>query len=219
MEAELPFDSDLQQIAADRAFQKLIDFRKSLEAFDCGKSSPIPWDDPDFWEPYFVHIYKREIFVKLHSEAIRYKKKYPKSDYEKDIEDAKKGSVVCLSRIIKWDRAWLFRDWVKQQIKIAQERWNTNDRKLLREVGQAVGKKPGYKKQVDDKEREGREAVLALVEAALIYHRIGLPGDRTNPLFKKFYEVLVKQEFFPTSIYEHGFEYFIKFLRRHDLIK
>ena len=103
LEEELPFSSDLQQIVADRAFQKLRDFRKNLEAFECGKNSPIPWNDPNLWKPYFVHIFEREIFVKLHNQANRYKRKY-KRDYEKDIKEAKEADLDCLSRIIKWDR-------------------------------------------------------------------------------------------------------------------
>lgn len=215
---ELPFDKDLRKIAADRVFEKIHEFRESLKHFGCGKNCAIPWDDLDFWEPYFVHICEREIFISLPKEVIRYKRKYSNSDYEVDIEEARKGSQVCLARLITWDKRWLFFDWVKTRILVAQKRLSQVDAKFIRSVAEALGKKPGSKIKISGDEREKKEAVLTLVEAALIYHRIGLNSDGTNPLFKKFYQVLEKQEILPTAMYERGFEYFMKFLRRHNLI-
>ena len=102
MTEPLPFDIDLQKIVEDRAYAKLREFRENLEVFGCGKKSPIPWEDPDFWESYFVHICEREIFVKLPDEVKRYNQKYPRLNYETDIEKARKGDDESLYRIIEF---------------------------------------------------------------------------------------------------------------------
>ena len=92
-----------------------------------------------------------------------------------------------------------------------------NDLNFIREIGYAISRKPGVKKIVRAKDEEDNKLILALIESAIIYHKIGLPADGSNTLFRKFHDILVNQVFFPDALCD--FDYFMKFLRRHSIIK
>ena len=78
-------------------------------------------------------------------------------------------------------------------------------------------KKPGTKKVLRAEDEENRKLILALVESATYYHKIGLPTESTNPLFKNLFDILAEHEFFPDELLD--FNYFIKYLKRNGLIR
>ena len=92
----------------------------------------------------------------------RYKKKYPKSNFLRDLFDIDTKDKA-LFRIVSFDKAWLFTDFVKNRTLRAQEE---GDRIFLRSLGEAIAKESRIKPlRADGELSEVYQRVLDFAEA------------------------------------------------------
>lgn len=224
----LPIDDpDLKDILARRAFMQLNYLKQSFLDFQ------IKIDDSrtDAWLPYFKKIAQEEVLTVFEVEANRYEKKYnrkdksrepigwPLSQYARDIAEARTtGKEKIIIRLIQWDRAWIFIDWVKSRILDAQENGNSN---FLRNIGEAISKKPGCK--VGSKAMGGKLIIL-LSKAVIIYCRTHYPEKEIREALKSLYDQLynnwhkMHKEVSPDFWLLYDRDYFFKYLKRHGVI-
>lgn len=224
----LPFDDpDLKDILARRAFMQLNYLKQIFLDFQ------IKIDDSrtDAWLPYFQTIAGEEVFTVFEAEAKRYEKKYnrkdksrepigwPLSQYARDIDEARTGKERVIIRLVQWDRAWIFVDWVKSRILDAQEKGNS---KFLRNIGEAISKEPGCKVGCT---ATGGKLILLLSKAVVVYWRTHYPGKEIreglkclhDQLYSKWYEKHKRES--PEIALFNDRDYFFKFLKNHGVIR
>jgi hypothetical protein len=175
-------------------------------------------ENRDHWVPYLKTLIDLEWAVFLRNELPQYIKKFHKSDYLKHIEDAKTKNS-SLFRIIGWDKAWLFADWVKWKVLDAQEK---GDLKFLKAMGEAISKKPKARTMIKSKDKKATELVLHLFKAWCVYYKTYPERTKYNSIDEAIlgmYEALSSPNgltWFPEEFTD--FDYFRKYLKRHKVI-
>jgi hypothetical protein len=134
-----------------------------------------------------------KIYSNFFDEIKRYsqKKRNRKNSYMVDIARAKKGDNQSLSRLIAWDKSWLFIDWVKDVILHAQD---DQDTILLQELGQALAAEPGVNIPIAARDKQERKEMLDNIKSLIAYYVTMSPNieksEIINTVIKEFHGVL-----------------------------
>lgn len=145
----------------------------------------------------------------LKEEKQRYRRMY-KETIEQTEKRAKKGDNAAILRLIKWDKKWLFEDWVKSKILIAGAFGN---REFLDKIAEALK---------DAKKRSPQhQLVLFLRELKSQGFNFANPKlieDLRDFLLKRFQDMEVPES---NSVFKPLLDggYFNKFLKRHGIRK
>lgn len=133
----------------------------------------------------------------------RYKKKF-KIDIFKDLKEAREGDNRSLRHLLQWDRTWLKMGWVTDRIIDAQ---NTYDFKLIAEFGDALNMKPGC--ITKSKHRDLLEQLKPFCDATGF-------GDGEIKSIRGMWEFLCERDIIDDEL--RDFDYFVKYLRRYNVI-
>jgi hypothetical protein len=167
-------------------------------------------------------IIKNMLFPTRNDEIERYRKKSKnRYDYKEDIERAREGNNESLSRLIEWDKGWLFIDWVENRILQAQEE---GDNQFIKSLGEAVGAVPRIQRPIAAEDREDRKLIIRTMEAFILYYLSKSPpafrrktfNRITRVFFNAFqnWEIWQSQEFADKDI-STNLDYFRQYIKRH----
>ncbi len=210
MEKKPVFFEGLDKITEIKSLYKLSRIQETLKEL----GDEINPNNQKYWVPYLKNLLDSETFIYLNRDWKEYKKDYPKSDYADDILKAKNNDSK-LFRIIKWDKTWLFVDWVQWKILDAQEK---GDLIFLKKLGEAIAKKPQTTKLLRGKDLESRRLILRFCESVINESKIKFP----KMTISKAIEIIlwsfqkVEAKWIPEKLFDR--DYLKKYLKRHKII-
>ena len=206
-------DKDWREIIRIRSCKKLEKILKFLR--DRGLNRLGLLENSASRKKLSENLITHQISIFYSNELERYRKRYPKSNYIQDINEAKTKNLK-LFRIIKWDKAWIYAEWVKKKVIDAQE---DRDLKFLKDLGEAIARKPQAKKLVEphkSKNKGEKEFILIFMECYVAAAVTKYSQAEVYQMIKKVYEKLLISGVLPDELLD--FNYFMRYLRRHDVI-
>jgi translation initiation factor 2 beta subunit (eIF-2beta)/eIF-5 len=215
VEIDFTDNKDWREIIRIRSLNRFRNIMKFLIDMNVNISDLALLKDQTSRRLFFKNISEKQISVFINDEEKRYKKKYPKTSYIEDISEGRTKNSK-LFRIIEWDKAWLFVGWIKQRIIDAQEK---GDLEFLKRLGLAISKKPQTKKLIMPKDKDSkkiRELILNFMGAYIEGIKVRIPNREIPRFIKEIYEVFLDSAWFPDEL--RDYDYFQKFLRRHNII-
>ena len=211
----VPFDPDLAKVLMRRWEFKIDHFVRIVKRYNPEISVKT------------AHNKTRTFFHKilipaLSNEVNRYagKNRFP---YVEDIERARKGGSSSLFRLIRWDKGWLFIDWVRTRILMGQWR---RDISFLKGLGEAIGREPGCEKAFTGKDSEEQKLIVELIQMlySMYLSRSSLrKEDALNEVIKVMFFGLEKEmREWPVEVYDEHFysdlNYFRQYIKRHIIL-
>lgn len=169
-------------------------------------------------KPNFYRIAAGKLLIKnLLTERLKnklknkneYKKKYKKS-IENTIKKAKSGNNTSIFRLIEWDINWLFEEWIKNKILVAD---GVDNRTFLEGISEAI-------KSRKNKNKTTHQAFYAELRHLKIIGVNFNDSKTINYLRKQLQEIYQDREIAETDkMYKllYDTDYFNKWLIRHKL--
>jgi len=209
-------NKDWREIFAIKSIKKLehvLKFLKDMRRHDIAQLGLLK--DPVSRKKLSERLSYHQIGIFFSNELLRYRKRYPKSNYFQDVNEAQTNNSK-LFRIIRWDKAWIYAEWVKKKVIDAQE---DHDLNFLKGLGEAIASRPQSRKLVAPQKSSGkkdREFILNFMECYVAAAVTKYPQTEVYERIKEVYEKLALSEVLPDEL--RGFDYFMRYLRRHDVI-
>jgi hypothetical protein len=190
------FPDEYIKIMEDRLFIFFRDFQTTI---------PIPVSNEKWEKNINRGLYKEIEFLK--SELLAFNKKN-KTSLKKSIEKAQQGDDKSIFRLVKWDKAWVIQDFMKN---IIIERQAKGDKEFFKNLGDAILSLPGCMKEIRQHER-----LLEHIKSISINY--DLEPKKTR---KQLHKHLDEKGWFSgdeniTPLAEY--DYFTTWLKRQDII-
>ncbi len=199
-----------------RAFGQLATMAE-LESKNKRKPKPAPKHPDDGFYKVMGKLrtrIKKEEFKVYFGEIDRYEKKH-KEDMLITYGKARDGDDNSLWKLIKWDKSWLFIDWVRSKIL---EKENEDDRLFFSRLSDAIKKNTRFNLQSKGKKSIANKKLLNLIRETTTGYP--LKYENEHELWKDIYQTLYKcgllnsdEEILPPSEQD----YFMKWAKRHGL--
>jgi len=145
------------------------------------------------------------------SEASRYKKRHRKL-INVTYVNAREGDDRSLWKLIKWDKAWLFIEWVRDKIL---EKEDQDNRTFFDRLSNAVKKNTRFNLQNKSRSK-GRKKLIALIREVKNTFPIRINKD-IKEFNKELHQYLIKSGDFEENDPLLDPAYYMRWLRRHGL--
>jgi hypothetical protein len=143
---------------------------------------------------------RRELFFKKYGETLG-----------ETVRKARRGERRSLWRLIEWDITFLFKKWVKGNVLSATWR---NDRVFLERLGTAISKtRPPFGETQIRVYRLNQFLTMVFFLGQLSLFA-GVGKLNNTKLMKSWFDALYQEDIFRSA----DFDYFLKFLKRHNLL-
>ncbi len=189
----------------DKVVNEIVDsFLGNIDPGKLGKQ--IQCKGEDFQFRTWLKSYCKEAALKETKRFRKdYQQKYKKKNRENisdTVKKAQNGSTNALCKLLAWDKTWLYEDWVKERVLVAQ---SADDKNFLKLVSQSIARTSKVHERT------------AHPQWLLIFKFLRDSGIKLDSIFvKEIVDYLsIHADDFPEQFKD--LPYFRKFLRRHNL--